>query len=656
VPQNGAIKDAAEIRVALVCMPWGPVARPSLAVALLKECVRAAGFRPDVHFLNVRFAEYVGLEIYEQIALNTLYAEWFFSQALFGPDGLGEVENCWDDIKNDARARKIRENLAAAAGNSEELCEKIATEFVRRFIDQCLESVDWSRYVAVGFTTTFAQSLASLLLAKKIKERWPGVKIVMGGANVESEMGVEFMRAFDWVDYVVHGEGEKSFPALLQCIAAGDTERRVAGVSMRKGQELLRGDSDQPPVVNLDESPMPDYSDYVGELERSGLKKKLQLQLFYESSRGCWWGAKHHCTFCGLNGSTMSFRHKEAAKICKEISELSSRYQCLTLAATDNILAMEYFKSLLPQLAEMNTDIELFYEVKANLAREQVEALSAAGIRTIQPGIESLSSRLLKLMRKGTSAIQNIQLLKWCYEFHITPLWNILYGMPGEAPEDYKDLPYLLRLLSHLQPPADVIPISFERFSPYFFDRDKFGLSLTPLPGYQLIYPAERVDIAKIAYFFEGEWEGRAGNPAEYMRPVLEEWRRWTKQWEAGKVFCQYSKGPSYITIRDSRPRMPGALPVARQVQLDEKLSAVYLFCDEGRSFNAILAMALKKFAGKISEKELAGSLNQLVHQGLMFREGDRYLSLAVRRKSISAASLKLGAGKPAADVAPAAN
>ena len=29
--------------------------------------------------------------------------------------------------------------------------------------------------------------------------------------------------------------------------------------------------------------------------------------LLIETSRGCWWGERNHCTFCGLNGSSMSF-------------------------------------------------------------------------------------------------------------------------------------------------------------------------------------------------------------------------------------------------------------------------------------------------------------------------------------------------------------
>ena len=58
--------------------------------------------------------------------------------------------------------------------------------------------------------------------------------------------------------------------------------------------------------------------------------------------------------------------------------------------------------------------------------------LHLAGVHRIQPGIESLSNNVLKLMRKGTTGIRNIQLLKWCKQYKIAVDWNILYGFPGK--------------------------------------------------------------------------------------------------------------------------------------------------------------------------------------------------------------------------------
>ena len=206
------------------------------------------------------------------------------------------------------------------------------------------------------------------------------MKIVFGGANVDSEMGVEMMRGFEWIDYIVHGEAEESFPTLLHQINQNDLESRVPGVSMRRAGEVIAGDCDARPVVDMNKTPPPDYEDYLHQLKQSGLMKQMTVTLYYESSRGCWWGAKHHCTFCGLNATTMAYRKKDSARVYSEIMDLTRQYGFLSLFATDNIFPTEFFGELLPRLAESGLDFFLFYEVKANLTREQsTESASRRG-------------------------------------------------------------------------------------------------------------------------------------------------------------------------------------------------------------------------------------------------------------------------------------
>ncbi|HEX3685804.1 MAG TPA: RiPP maturation radical SAM C-methyltransferase [Bryobacteraceae bacterium] len=621
--------------VALVCMPWGSVKKPSLAVPLLKRYIEMAGFEVDVHLVNIRMAEYLGIPAYEALADRTLHPEWFFAQALYKPGEPDYVETSWQHLRETKAGRDFTTEILNSLDGSEELCLKIVGDYVPRLIEDCMTRVDWSRYMIVGFTTTFAQSLASALLAKRIKQAYPGVKIIFGGANVDSEMGIEFMKAFEWIDYVAHGEAENTFPRLLHNLANGKPFEKVPGISVRIGADLVSGAQDRLPFVDLNEAPVPDYSDYVRELERAKFKTKIDFTLFFESSRGCWWGAKQHCTFCGLNGTGMAYRRKDAKKIYNELMELSSRYRCLSFCAADNILPVEYFSQLLPELAEADTDLSLFYEVKANMSRDHVKALSKAGIRTIQPGIESFNTRLLALMRKGVKAIQNIQLLKWCYEYRIQPNYNILYGFPGENAADYADYPRLFRLMSHLPPPGGLNPILFERFSPYHFDRDRFGLTLRPLPHYQLLFRANKVSLDRLAYYFEGEWTGQQSSPHEYIAPTLEAWEVWKKRWDEKNIYCYYHKGPHYVVIFDNRRGTNGIAATGRRVYLDEPLASMYLFCDENRGFQAIRDHVKLTLGDSWTDDRLRYLLDQLVTQGFMYREETRYLSLATRKREL---------------------
>jgi ribosomal peptide maturation radical SAM protein 1 len=619
--------------MALVYMPWGSASRGSIAVGIIKQCARKLGIEPDVHYLNIKFAEMLGVELYESISdSSAFFPEWYFSCALFGPQGLGLMKNTWEDLLSTELGSKMAERLKDITRGSELLSRQLAEDIIPRYIDECVTSVDWSKYRVIGFSATFAQTISSLLLSRRIKDRHPDTKIVFGGANVDSEMGFEIIKAFDWVDYVVHGEAEESFPRLLKNIYAERYAERVPGVSLRDGERVVAGFSEAATLKDLDQSPMPDYTDFIREAERAGIHKKLRIKLSFESSRGCWWGAKQHCTFCGLNGNTMAFRKKTASRVYDEILNIAGQYRCLTLTAVDNILDMGYFKQLLPRLAEADLDLSIFYEVKANLSREQVRKLANSGITKIQPGIESFNSEILRLMRKGCTAIQNVQLLKWCLEFGIDPAWNILYGFPGENAGQYQDLPQLLRLLFHLRPPAGITPVIFERFSPYHFEKEKFKLSLTPFPLYQMIYPEHLIDYGKVAYYFHGKWEDQQGDPQEYIRPSIEAYEEWVRHWQEDKIFFYYEKGPGFLTLHDNRPLRPGAEMKVRILNLNEKQAKVYLFCDEIRSFSAIQQMLNENFENAPVEERTRVMLEQFVERGLMFQEGDRYLSLAVRK------------------------
>jgi ribosomal peptide maturation radical SAM protein 1 len=621
-------RPTSKVPVALVQMPWGAVSQPSIALGILKRTAENVGFPVDVHYLNIPFARRLGFELYESISVRSaLDPEWFFSAALFGPNGLGSIDNAWDDLPSTATGAQLAERLTALAG-SETVCRNIVDEGVPQFIRECISAVDWGKYKVIGFTTTFAQTFSSLLLARELRQRHPEITIVFGGANVDAEMGFELVKTFDWIDYVVHGEGEEVFARLLESIYSGRRDERLPGVSMRRGQEAIAGFADCQILRDLNDSPMPDYSDYLREVECAQLDRILQIQLPFESSRGCWWGAKMHCTFCGLNRDTMAFRKKKPDRVYAELMELSATNRCLTFNATDNIIDMDYYHELLPKLAEAEVDFQIFYEVKANLKKDHIQKLAAAGVSQIQPGIESLNSDILRLMRKGVTAIQNIQTLKWCFEHDVEPSWNILYGFPGECASQYENLADVCRLLFHLPPPVGFTPVIFERFSPYHFNAAQYGLKLTPFPVYGLLYPKE-VDREKIAYYFEGEWD-RDLDPQTYIQPAIHAYKEWMQHWLDNEVLFYFERGPGFAMLHDNRPLQEGTGLQGRKIVLDDLQSRIYFFCDGIRPLRSIQELV----ADVMTPDDTEGLLAQFVDNGLMFREGDRYLSLAVRSRS----------------------
>ena len=219
---------------------------------------------------------------------------------------------------------------------------------------------------------------------------------MLGGANVAGPMGGGLASVFTWIDHFFNGEADIEFPDFCERLVRDNTKPQGRIIDCR-------------PIEDMRVVAMPDFSDYFSLLREFQGKGQLPAELpdflTMECSRGCWWGEKHHCTFCGLNGEGMEFRKKPADRAFEEIQTLTQRWNVQRFAMADNIMPLSYLDDLLPRLAEWPDRPGLFFEVKANLRDAQLRLMAQAGIDRIQPGINSFSSHVLKLMRKGVSAL-----------------------------------------------------------------------------------------------------------------------------------------------------------------------------------------------------------------------------------------------------------
>src|SRR5207248_2577495 len=131
------------------------------------------------------------------------------------------------------------------------------------------------------------------------------------------------------------------------------------------------------------------------------------------------------------------------------------------------------------------------------------------------------------LMRKGTTAVQNVQLLKWCKELGIKAYWNLIYGFPGEDPADYVRTADVIASIRHLQPPVSIGAIRLDRFSPNFTSATELGISnIRPDRSYGYVYALPEEDLSRLAYYFEHDYvDGR--DPETYVSEAHAAVRRW---------------------------------------------------------------------------------------------------------------------------------
>lgn len=617
--------------VCLVLMPYAAMERPSLALGLLKASLQENGITPAVLYPNLWFAEDIGIYKYKVISealAAGFVGEWTFSGVAF-PEFESDHAEYFHTIDCD-KADTIRElwsvrNQAAA------------------FIDKVAQSVLDLQPRIVVCSSTFHQHCPSLALLRRIRELKPEMITVMGGSNCEGAMGVATHQAFPWVDFVCSGEGDELLAKLCrQLLEQGRdldlTELPYGALAPgHRSQELVASIAPRASVENLDKIAIPDFDDYFATLQTCPkIAPYITPGLFVETSRGCWWGQKQHCTFCGLNGSGMTYRSKSPERVVKEFTWLAQRYGLRKFFVVDNILDLNHIDTVLPMFAALKEPYSIFYETKANLKRHQVQQLAEAGVRWLQPGIESMHDALLGLMKKGNTALINIQLLKWAREFGIQVFWNFLVGLPGECPEWYAEMLAWLPLIVHLQPPSEQTRVMrFDRFSPYYEQAADYKLMLVPQKAYSYIYPLSPEFLQHLAYHFEEVGEDRRLPEHERLKTLVNEWQMMFKSESAPSLSVSVNNGNRLMLI-DTRP-----CAVEQEISLAGLAYQVYVECDRVLSYQELVNALSRKSGRDVAWDEIQPVVEELRELKVLLEINGKLLSLAMKEPIVPLLDLK---------------
>ncbi len=627
----------------LVTMPYSRIELSSVALGLLQATLKRDGLEARSIYANILFAEKIGTLAYTRVSLfrpRLGVAEWTFAHIAF-PEFSPDI--------NEYLKLVMTVNEVYASIDRNELEDLLFS--VRRnaetFIDEMAGLILDGGPRIVGCSSTFCQHVPSLALLRRIRELAPEIVTVMGGANCETIMGKSTHALFPWVDYVVSGEADGLISPLTRQILENGKEVAkenlpvgVFGPAHRKVRypENPCNSPDQEPralTESLNNCPTPDFHDFVDTIQSvSGIRDLIVPGLTVESSRGCWWGQRKGCVFCGFNGKGMKFRSKDPGKFVDELAELRRLYGIDGIEAVDNILDMNYLKTVLPMIKSAGSPYRLYYEIKSNLQRNHVRILREAGVIWVQTGIESLNTNILKLMNKGCKAWQNIQILKWLREFGIRVHWNMLFDFPGDKDEWYSSISDIVPLLTHLQSPVKVVPLEFCRFSVYHENQKLFGLKLRASSALNYVYPVNQNQLDDLVYFFEDEVRSAGElNPIvallterqvfKILRRRIEEWRQlfWFQ-----KVKLEMEIVGDELVIRDTRP-----LAVAYCHSYNGLKREIYLAAD-GAPQKETLIQKFAENGAKVGEIEEI--CQEFLDNKLALEIDGRFLGLAVRGPS----------------------
>jgi ribosomal peptide maturation radical SAM protein 1 len=606
-------------KIALINMPFADAPRPSLSMTQLNEVVSEEHpVDVDIHYFNQEFCKFFGYELFHFISSQYTagLGDWIFRHIAF-PD---EDDNTEKYLRrhypqNDPQARQLKETILRKR------------EGVDAKLDELINDYNIADADLVGFSSMFSQNAACFALANKLKKLNPNISIVMGGANCESPMGEEIIRNVPQIDFVFSGPALFSFPELVGNLINDNREgcHKIRGVFSKNNIHFL-----SPNAVVGNEKPVDDYipldySDFIKSFDTNFPDRKNSKLLLFETSRGCWWGERSHCTFCGLNGKSMGYRSMNADIAIKQFEAMFDYADdCTHFSSVDNIIPQKYTRDVFPYI-NPPSHINIFYEVKASLKEKEMALLSEKRVKRLQPGIESLSSSTLELMKKGTTAFSNITFLGYCTLYDIFPEWNLLVGFPGEKEDIYKKYLSDLPLLSHLPPPGGCYPVRFDRYSPYFMKADEYGLDLHPYEFYEYVYPFSKQSLMNFAYYFQDR-----NYAADYINAMIswlgklnELMAEWNSRWNSESNLCHPEL---YFTqhnlIYDSR------FGESTEYEISETSRQVLDTLTKPKTVSA-LTKSMSDSPAFDADREIA----LLQEKRLLFHEEERYLSLVLPRK-----------------------
>ena len=617
--------------VSIVVMPWAMVQEPALGPSILAASLKQENIRVKVEYCNLKILKFLKFESYTRIADVFALNDFVFSRSLDNSftDHQGRilediVSSLWNhntDWTNDERFVCVQDVI--------EYLLKIRNEVIPKYIRECAEDILLSNPDLIAFSCLFDQTIPSIAMAKAIHKIDPSVTIAFGGYALKGPIGQNILDSFSFVNYVVTGPGEEYIVEL-------------AKNAQRKKDYVAKKESNAPRTtvhINnypIEKSPMPDFDDYKNQLLELDSKEKIKIDwrvIPYEASRGCWWGAKSHCVFCGIDKEDLVYSYKPEKKVLEEIMSNSEKYSIPTVRFVDYILPHQYYKDLLPLLFQ-SKQLSFTCELKSNISWDKIQRLKSSGFVEIQPGIETFSTKILKGMKKGVTAAQNVLTMRAGLQSGIIVHYNFLFGFPFDDCKSYEEMIEQIPSLFHLQPPATAVEVLTTRFAPLQQGRiEGVHMSESPHRFYGLIFSDEFLkssgfDTSSYCYYFEQNYTV-SDKLRQLYRSIIVLMQEWNKKF--------YKENSSFLVYDIDEDGCYEFLDTRGEVVL--KFSIDIITSDIYRELEKRVrsSESIKKhFKNKYSFELINGAISSLIERKLVFRDGGSLVGIGLPRTALA--------------------
>jgi ribosomal peptide maturation radical SAM protein 1 len=599
-------------------MPWALFNRPSIQLGTLKAYLESRGnaFLVETSHPYLEVASILGPALYHWISQNLWISEALYAPQLF-PEQAKAAE--FLALKYVKKAdQKIKRSFHY----------KLLIERLENHLTEWSRSYDWTQYKVIGFSVCFHQLFASLAAARVIKKNHPQATIVLGGSSCGADTGQSLLNAFDFIDYVIEGEGEKGLLGLCSSFAGLRENTLPENIIPRQvGRQTApqgNGNTVDVQLASLDDLPVPDYNDYFAAQKKWFSPAPFIPIIPIEFSRGCWW---NKCSFCNLNLQWCGYRYKKAAQMIHEVKTLAARHNCLDFTFVDNMLPPAESPLFFKMSGEDHSDFNFFAEIRSAKGKKPPADIFSiyrqGGLSSIQVGIEALSSSLLQKMEKGISVIENLATMRGALENSLKLEGNLILYFPGSSQAEVAET---LAVLDYAFPfpPLAIAAFFLGHDSPIHKNPHQYGIKaiVNHANNFKLFPKSILTQVDLLIKDYRGDRIYQR----KIWKPVLQKIKKWQqyhkdrKQDALQKPLLYYRDGGNFLLIRQELP--DGKV-------LHHKLKGtsrqIYLFCSHIRTEKAFF----EKFPA-VPPKKIHSFLADLEKKRLLFTEKNKYLALAV--------------------------
>ncbi|MDH4122799.1 MAG: B12-binding domain-containing radical SAM protein [Thermoplasmata archaeon] len=277
--------------------------------------------------------------------------------------------------------------------------------------------------------------LDAMDVLNELQKRLPDTKLVLGGYHATFTAD-KIIRDYPFIDYVIKGEAENSFPQLLDRIENNQAPNDVAGICYRNGSETI--DNPFSLITDLDSLPFPDRS-MLGKLDYGYTHDGIQLTVgkftTICTSRGC----PFKCRYCSCASfSLRKWRPRSAENVVDELEEIQSQgYESVTVVDDNFTQNRKRVEKICELLRSRKIKLQYYFEGRVEGASyEMLRNMKRAGFNVIYFGVESASQHVLDYYNKTISPEKSMRAIENAKKAGMLVVTSYIFGSPVEKKED----------------------------------------------------------------------------------------------------------------------------------------------------------------------------------------------------------------------------